>query len=162
MKERMGAEHYGVERQETMEAQAEAIVAEELKRRRWKEEELGRRAKGGRAQGGDGGATAGGDGDDGEMDRGAGCGWEPRRYVHHLLYRRRKEGRKRRVNMTISRTDPLLEKRHILAALERCKGNRTHAARMLDISIRTLRNKLHEYHGTAPKANAEEETVSES
>ncbi len=38
-----------------------------------------------------------------------------------------------------------LEKRHILAALEQCKGNRTHAARMLNISIRTLRNKLNEY-----------------
>jgi putative transposase len=46
MKERMGAEHYGSERQETMEAHAEGIVAEELKRRRWDEAELGRRAKG--------------------------------------------------------------------------------------------------------------------
>ena len=54
-----------------------------------------------------------------------------------------------------------MESRHILAALDRCHGNRTHAARMLDISIRTLRNKLHEYHGTSPKADTEEETVSE-
>ena len=46
MQERMGAEHYGSERQETVEAHAEGIVAEELKRRRWREEELGRRAKG--------------------------------------------------------------------------------------------------------------------
>ena len=38
-----------------------------------------------------------------------------------------------------------LEKRHILTALRESKGNRTHAARMLDISIRTLRNKLNEY-----------------
>ena len=38
-----------------------------------------------------------------------------------------------------------VEKRHILAALERSKGNRTHAAKMLAISIRTLRNKLNEY-----------------
>ena len=38
-----------------------------------------------------------------------------------------------------------LEKHHILHALKRCKGNRTHAAKMLDISIRTLRNKLNEY-----------------
>jgi DNA-binding NtrC family response regulator len=38
-----------------------------------------------------------------------------------------------------------MEKRHVLAALERSKGNRTQAAKMLDISIRTLRNKLHEY-----------------
>ena len=38
-----------------------------------------------------------------------------------------------------------LEKRQIIAALQHCKGNRTHAARMLDISIRTLRNKLNDY-----------------
>jgi DNA-binding NtrC family response regulator len=38
-----------------------------------------------------------------------------------------------------------LEKRHIFAMLEKTKGNRTHAARMMGISIRTLRNKLHEY-----------------
>jgi transcriptional regulator with PAS, ATPase and Fis domain len=40
-----------------------------------------------------------------------------------------------------------LEKRHILAALTRCEGNRTHTAKMLKISIRTLRNKLHDYIG---------------
>jgi len=38
-----------------------------------------------------------------------------------------------------------IEKRHILAALKQSKGNRTHAAKMLSISIRTLRNKLNEY-----------------
>ncbi|HWC61155.1 MAG TPA: helix-turn-helix domain-containing protein, partial [Verrucomicrobiae bacterium] len=48
-----------------------------------------------------------------------------------------------------------IEKRHILAALEKCKGNRTHAAKLLDVSIRTLRNKLHEYNGTSPKAEEE-------
>jgi REP element-mobilizing transposase RayT len=46
MQERMGAEHYGAERQETVAAHAEGIVVGELKRRRWGEEELGRRAKG--------------------------------------------------------------------------------------------------------------------
>jgi DNA-binding NtrC family response regulator len=56
-----------------------------------------------------------------------------------------------------------MEKRHILAALERCNGNRTHAARLLDISIRTLRNKLHEYNDTAPKpAGAAAAEVSEN
>jgi DNA-binding NtrC family response regulator len=40
-----------------------------------------------------------------------------------------------------------LERRHILAALERCHGNRTHAADQLGISVRTLRNKLNEYSG---------------
>jgi DNA-binding NtrC family response regulator len=44
-----------------------------------------------------------------------------------------------------------LEKTHIFAALDRCKGNRTHAAKILDVSIRTLRNKLHEYNGTGLK-----------
>ena len=38
-----------------------------------------------------------------------------------------------------------VEKRQILATLEYAKGNRTHAARLLGISIRTLRNKLNEY-----------------
>ena len=38
-----------------------------------------------------------------------------------------------------------LEKQHILHAMERSQANRTLAAKMLDISIRTLRNKLHEY-----------------
>jgi DNA-binding NtrC family response regulator len=42
-----------------------------------------------------------------------------------------------------------LEKRHIYAALERCSNNRTQAARVLGISVRTLRNKLNEYTGQA-------------
>jgi DNA-binding NtrC family response regulator len=46
-----------------------------------------------------------------------------------------------------------IEKSHILSALNHCKGNRTHAANLLNVSIRTLRNKLHEYNGTGPKAN---------
>jgi DNA-binding NtrC family response regulator len=54
-----------------------------------------------------------------------------------------------------------IEKRHILAALDRCHGNRTHAAKLLDISIRTLRNKLHEYNGSQPKGETEEEAISE-
>jgi DNA-binding NtrC family response regulator len=45
------------------------------------------------------------------------------------------------------RVTPLeeVEKEHILRALEICDGNRTQAAKQLGISIRTLRNKLHEY-----------------
>ena len=46
MKERMGAEHYGVERQEMAEVQAERIVLSELKRRRWRERDWARLAKG--------------------------------------------------------------------------------------------------------------------
>ena len=49
-----------------------------------------------------------------------------------------------------------LEKQHIFAALDRCKGTRTHAAKLLDVSIRTLRNKLHEYNGTSPKSGDDE------
>ena len=38
-----------------------------------------------------------------------------------------------------------MEQKVILGALEKTQGNRTHAAKILGISIRTLRNKLHEY-----------------
>jgi len=38
-----------------------------------------------------------------------------------------------------------VEKQRILHAVEKCGGNRTQAAKKLGISIRTLRNKLHEY-----------------
>ena len=49
-----------------------------------------------------------------------------------------------------------LEKNHILAILDKCSGNRTHAARKLGISIRTLRNKLNEY-GLGGKKEGDEE-----
>ncbi|HLP78714.1 MAG TPA: sigma-54 dependent transcriptional regulator [Candidatus Paceibacterota bacterium] len=52
-----------------------------------------------------------------------------------------------------------MEKRHILRALERCNGNRTHAAKLLKISIRTLRNKLSDYN--VGKGEDEEEAVSD-
>ena len=46
MTERIGAEHYGAERLETAEAKAERILGEELKRWRWQEAGLAKRAKG--------------------------------------------------------------------------------------------------------------------
>jgi putative transposase len=46
MSERIGAEHYGEERTEAVEAMAEQIVAEELKGRRWNEADLKTRIKG--------------------------------------------------------------------------------------------------------------------
>ncbi len=49
-----------------------------------------------------------------------------------------------------------VEKRHIMAALEKCGGNRTHAAKMLSISIRTMRNKLNEF--KVGKAEDEDES----
>jgi DNA-binding NtrC family response regulator len=36
-------------------------------------------------------------------------------------------------------------RKHIILALAACGGNRTHAARTLNISIRCLRDKLREY-----------------
>jgi Response regulator containing CheY-like receiver, AAA-type ATPase, and DNA-binding domains len=38
-----------------------------------------------------------------------------------------------------------VEKSLILATLRQTEGNRTHAAQLLGISIRTMRNKLREY-----------------
>jgi DNA-binding NtrC family response regulator len=38
-----------------------------------------------------------------------------------------------------------IERRHILEVLEQAGGNRTKAAQILDINVRTLRNKLQEY-----------------
>ena len=43
-----------------------------------------------------------------------------------------------------------MEKSLIFRALEQTHGNRTHAAKMLGISIRTLRNKLNEYKDSLP------------
>jgi DNA-binding NtrC family response regulator len=42
-----------------------------------------------------------------------------------------------------------MEQRLIYSALDETSGNRTHAAKLLGISVRTLRNKLHEYRQTA-------------
>jgi DNA-binding protein Fis len=39
-----------------------------------------------------------------------------------------------------------MEKSLIIETLNQVEGNRTHAAKMLGISIRTLRNKINEYH----------------
>ncbi len=44
-----------------------------------------------------------------------------------------------------------VERALILDTLQRCGGNRTHAAKILGISIRTLRNKLHSYQDIPPK-----------
>ena len=46
MIERLGPEHYGEERQESQREQAERMVGEELRRRRWTEATLGARNKG--------------------------------------------------------------------------------------------------------------------
>jgi DNA-binding NtrC family response regulator len=45
----------------------------------------------------------------------------------------------------VGQTVAEMEQQLILDTLEHCLGNRTHAANILGISIRTLRNKLKEY-----------------
>ena len=45
----------------------------------------------------------------------------------------------------VGRTVAEVERDLILDTLDHCLGNRTHAAKILGISIRTLRNKLDEY-----------------
>jgi DNA-binding NtrC family response regulator len=47
----------------------------------------------------------------------------------------------------VGRTVADVERDLILETLRHCLGNRTHAANILGISIRTLRNKLNEYAG---------------
>ena len=49
----------------------------------------------------------------------------------------------------VGRTVAEVERDLILETLKHCLGNRTHAANILGISIRTLRNKLNEYTPTA-------------
>jgi DNA-binding NtrC family response regulator len=49
------------------------------------------------------------------------------------------------VESLIGRTIADVERDMILNTLDHCLGNRTHAANILGISIRTLRNKLNEY-----------------
>lgn len=51
--------------------------------------------------------------------------------------------------MTVFEAEKLL----ILNTLEYTKNNKTHAAKLLGISVRTLRNKLHEYDGGAFEQN---------
>jgi DNA-binding NtrC family response regulator len=47
-----------------------------------------------------------------------------------------------------------MEKQLIIKTLEEVGGNRTHAARVLGVSIRTLRNKLNEYRGQQEQGRA--------
>jgi DNA-binding NtrC family response regulator len=49
------------------------------------------------------------------------------------------------VPLLIGSTVGEIERELVLHTLLRCNGNRTHAARMLGLSIRTLRNKLRLY-----------------
>ena len=49
------------------------------------------------------------------------------------------------VPMLIGSTVEAVERELVLQTLARCDGNRTHAARVLGVSVRTLRNKIRQY-----------------
>jgi two-component system, response regulator FlrC len=62
----------------------------------------------------------------------------------------------------VGRTVADVERDLILATLKHCLGNRTRAAHVLGISIRTLRNKLNAYAAAGlavPSANGEPRAV---
>ena len=49
------------------------------------------------------------------------------------------------VPMLIGSTVEAIERELVLQTLTRCEGNRTRAARLLGVSVRTLRNKIRQY-----------------
>ena len=49
------------------------------------------------------------------------------------------------VPMLIGSTVEEIERELVLQTLARCQGNRTHAARVLGLSVRTMRNKIRQY-----------------
>ena len=49
------------------------------------------------------------------------------------------------VPMLIGSTVEAIERELVLQTLVRCQGNRTHAARVLGLSVRTMRNKIRQY-----------------
>jgi DNA-binding NtrC family response regulator len=63
----------------------------------------------------------------------------------------------------VGRTVAAVERDLIIDTLSHCLGNRTHAANILGISIRTLRNKLKQYNDegfAVPPAHGESEVAS--
>jgi DNA-binding NtrC family response regulator len=57
----------------------------------------------------------------------------------------RNEGENADSGVLVGRTVAEVERRLIIDTLQHCLGNRTHAANILGISIRTMRNKLRQY-----------------
>lgn len=49
------------------------------------------------------------------------------------------------VPMLIGSTIEAIERELVLQTLASCEGNRTHAARVLGLSVRTMRNKIRQY-----------------
>jgi DNA-binding NtrC family response regulator len=48
-------------------------------------------------------------------------------------------------NMEVGTTLAEVERTHILGTLAHCNGNRTRSAKLLNISVRCLRNRIHQY-----------------
>jgi len=48
-------------------------------------------------------------------------------------------------NMEVGATLAEVERAHILGTLAHCNGNRTRSAKLLNISVRCLRNRIHQY-----------------
>jgi len=63
----------------------------------------------------------------------------------------RNEPNGKEITPLVGRTVADVERELILETLKHRGGNRTHAANILGISIRTLRNKLNEYSGKQPR-----------
>jgi len=66
----------------------------------------------------------------------------------HLSFLNPVAGQKQSPNISAGMSIHDMERALIKETLSHVKGNRTEAAKLLGISIRTLRNKLHEYSGT--------------
>ena len=49
------------------------------------------------------------------------------------------------IPMLIGSTVEVIERELVLQTLARCDGNRTRAARLLGLSVRTMRNKIRQY-----------------
>jgi DNA-binding NtrC family response regulator len=49
------------------------------------------------------------------------------------------------IPLLIGSTVEAIERELVLQTLARCHGNRTHAARLLGLSVRTMRNKIRQY-----------------
>ena len=54
-----------------------------------------------------------------------------------------------------------VERKHILDTLAQCHGNRTRTAKLLKISIRSLRTKLHQYKGSGCNVCASSTEINE-
>lgn len=59
------------------------------------------------------------------------------------------------MDLLVGRSIAEVERDLILRTLESCGGNRTHAARTLGITVRTLRNKLARFRGEAEESESE-------